>query len=211
MRNRMEEWDYLHKENCLGALSGCTYQETVDFLKLKDFMEPSNTVLEIGVGMGYVTGELYDRGYNVSVFDISPVALNRVRKICTNVYDLSNIETIPANVFDLIICHNVVQHIPTPILYYELFHFLRSLHSNGVMAIKSVSTQKMEDTGDHPELVVDGIKCASSIGCFCRSIPYFTKIVDRCGGLAKIVYQEDIKVDFIDNQHVFHVTKKVIL
>lgn len=210
MRKRIEEWDYLHRENSLGALSGCGYQETIDFLRLSEYMTPYKFVLEIGVGMGYVTRGLYDNGYSVDVFDISTVAINRVREVCLGTYNLDNITQIPSNHYGLIICHNVVQHIPTSMLYYELFHFIRALRDDGIMAIKSVSAGEIEDTGDDPNLVVGGIRCADSIGCFCRTIPYFTKIVDRCGGEASLVYSEPIKVDVITNQHVFHVTKKII-
>lgn len=208
MKERIREWDYLHGEKNLGALSGCTYEETVDFLRIKDLIDSVDTILEIGVGMGYVTAELYDRGYRVSAFDISRVGLQNVISLCDGVYDFDNIQSLPTNEFDLIICHNVVQHIPTPELYYEMFHFIRSLKPTGTMAVKSILATGIKDTGDDPDLTIGGIVCSRSIGCFCRSIDYFKKIVDRCGGVAELVWDENIAVDCITNQHVFHITKK---
>ncbi len=76
------------------------------------------------------------------------------------------------------------------------------------MAIKSVTAEGYDDTGDDHNLTINDIRCADSIGCFCRTIPVFTKIVERCGGQARLIWDEYIKVDCITNQHVFHVTKK---
>jgi SAM-dependent methyltransferase len=211
MKERINCWDYMHKEDNHGALSGCGYQETIDFLKLGNILNKGDRVLEVGVGLGYVTKGLYENDYNVMAFDISPVALERVRRYCDMVFSLNKLDAMPSNYFDVIFCHNVVQHIPTPYLYYELFHLIRSLKPSGVLAVKSVSTDLMEDTGDDPDLIIGEMKCSNSIGCFCRSISYFSKIVDRCGGVAKIVYEEPIKALIITNQHVFHITKKVLI
>lgn len=49
-------WDEVHRQNHLGALSGCSYEETIFFLKVNPFK--GQKVLEIGVGLGYVTKKL---------------------------------------------------------------------------------------------------------------------------------------------------------
>ena len=106
---------------------------------------------------------------------------------------------------------------PTPLLSYEMFHFIRVLKKGGVLAVKSVATDLMEDTGDDPELIVQHekiprpegkLKCDESIGCFCRSVACFTKIVDRCGGVAELIVNEVCDVWCITETHIFHIKKK---
>ena len=216
-KDRVQLWDFLHKENNLGALSACQYQETLDFLRIEDFLESEDRVLEVGVGMGYVTKGLRENGYSVSGFDISPRALQRVKPYCNAVYNLEDLENIPSNYFDVILCNNVAQHMPTPLLCYEMFHFIRMLKKDGVLAVKSVATDLMEDTGDDPDLVIQHkkiprrggrLKCDESIGCFCRSVDCFTKIIDRCGGIAKLIVNDVCTEWCITETHIFHITKK---
>jgi len=215
--NREETWEYMHKEDNLGALSACGYQETLDYLRVNDILKAGDKVFEVGVGMGYVTKGLRERGFLVSGCDISQTGLERVRPYCEGVYNLEDLESIPSNTFDVILCNHVAQHMPTPLLSYEMFHFIRILKKSGVLAVKSVAIGTIEDTGDDPELVIqhrkiprpDGkLKCDESIGCFGRTATCFTKIIDRCGGVAKLVINEPCNVWCITETHIFHITKK---
>ena len=216
-KDRVKCWDDLHKEKNKGALSACEYQETLDFLRIGDFLESEDKVLEVGPGLGYVTKGLRDNGYSVYALDISPTALKRVKPYCNAVFGFEDLEDIPSNYFDVILCNHVVQHMPTPLMCYELFHFIRVLKKDGVLAVKSVASDLMEDTGDDPELIVQHpkiprrggkLRCDESIGCFCRSVACFTKIVDRCGGVAKLVVNDPCDVWCITETHIFHITKK---
>ena len=215
--DRVKCWDDLHREENHKSLSGCKYQETLDFLHVGDILKRGDQILEVGVGMGYVTKGLRENGYSVSGFDISVTGLNRVNKYCNAIYNFKDLENIPSNYFDVILCNNVAQHMPTPLLSYEMFHFIRVLKPNGVLAVKSVATDLMEDTGDDPELVIQDkriprpenkLRCDESIGCFCRSVACFTKIIDRCGGEARLVANEICDVWHITETHIFHITKK---
>jgi len=216
-KSRVKLWEFLHKEQNRGALSACEFQETIDFLHIGDILKPGDKVLEIGVGMGFVTKGLRERGFSVSGFDISQVGLNNVNKYCDAIYNFKDLENIPSNTFDVILCNNVAQHMPTPLLSYEMFHFIRILKRGGVLAVKSVATDLMEDTGDDPNLIVqhpkiprrqNKLKCDESIGCFCRTVPYFTKIIDRCGGVATLISNEVCDVWCITETHIFHIRKK---
>jgi len=216
-KDRVKCWDDLHKQKNHKALSGCKYQETLDFLRIGNILKSGDRVLEVGPGMGYVTQGLRENGYSVSGFDISITALNRVNKYCDAVYNFEDLEDIPSNYFDVILCNNVAQHMTTPLLSYEMFHFIRVLKKGGVLAVKSVATDIMEDTGDDPELIVQHakiprpegkLKCDESIGCFCRSVACFTKIVDRCGGVAELIVNEVCDVWCITETHIFHIKKK---
>lgn len=215
--NRIECWNKLHREENKKALSGCQYQETLDFLRINDILKQGNNILEVGVGMGYVTKGLKEHGFSVSGFDISPIGLERVKPYCEEVYNLEDLENISSNMFDVIICNNVAQHMPTPLLSYEMFHFIRMLKPDGILAVKSVAMGSIEDTGDDPELVIQHkkiprlngkLKCDESIGCFCRTVACFTKIIDRCGGIAKLVVNEPCNVWCITETHIFHIAKK---
>jgi len=205
---RIATWDYMHKEKNHGALSGCQYEETLETLKLTNLVTPDSRILEIGVGFGYVTKALYNHVNKVDAFDISSIALENVRDYCYKSFTLSDIEDMSTNCYDVIFCQNVIQHIPTPMLYYEMFHFIRSLESDGVMAVKSISTDGYKDTGDDPEIVIEETRCHDSIGCFCRSESYLKKIIDRCGGVATLVASKPCDVMFINAEQIFHITKK---
>jgi len=216
-RSRVKCWDVLHAEDNRGALSACEYQETLDFLKINDILKGGDVVLEVGVGMGFVTKGLRDRGFAVSGFDISTVGLERVKPVCDEVYDFDGLENIPSNTFDVIMCNSVAQHMPTPLLSYEMFHLIRTLKPDGVLAVKNVASDLMDDTGDDPNLVVqhpkiprkhNKLKCDESIGCFCRTVKIFTKIIDRCGGIAELIVNDPCDVWCISETHIFHVRKK---
>ena len=215
--SRIGVWDYQHAEDNKKSLSNCQYQETLDFLHLNNVLKQGDKVLEVGVGMGHVTNGFRERGFSISGFDISPIGLERVRNVCDAVYAFEDLENIPSNTFDVVLCNNVAQHMPTPLLSYEMFHFIRILKKDGLLAVKSVATDIMEDTGDDSELVVqhikiprpDGkLKCDESIGCFCRSVVCFAKIIDRCGGIVKLISNVPCNVWHITETHIFHITKK---
>lgn len=210
IKRRILTWEYMHAEKNLGALSGCQLDETIGALGLGDYMQEDKSVLEIGVGMGYVTRELYQRGYCVDAFDVSKEVLKKIISYSRFEYDIAHIHELPDNEYDIILCQNVVQHIPTPLLYFEMFHFLRSLKADGIMAVKSIATEGIEDTGDDPDMKVGKMQCSNSIGCFCRSVECFKKIVDRCGGIAELKIKKPCNVMIITEEHIFHIKKKYI-
>jgi SAM-dependent methyltransferase len=143
-------WDEQHNQNNQRTLSGCGFDDTVDFLNVKDLIVPGMCVLEIGCGLGYVTQGFADIA-KISVLDISDSALDRVRPICESVYHIDNVESLPTDYFDLIICHNVVQHVLTESLVNELKHAIRSLSTSGTFAIEYVWANGIEDNGVEPD------------------------------------------------------------
>ena len=42
-------WNNCHDKDTVVSLSGCNYVETIDFLKVRDFITPGINVLEISV------------------------------------------------------------------------------------------------------------------------------------------------------------------
>ena len=145
-------WEEKHKIKDIAALSGCFYNDTLDFMQLNSYIKEGITVLEVGVGLGYVTKGLFDYGVEVSALDVSEVSLNRVNSYCKQTYNVSNIHKLPSNYFDVIICNNVVQHISTDILIYELRALIVSLKVDGIFAIEFVSNKSFDDNGVDPSL-----------------------------------------------------------
>ena len=194
-------WENKHETDNIPSLSGCEYEETIDMLKINEFIKNDINVLEVGVGMGYVTKGLYDRNMNVSVVDISEIALKRVENYSDNLYNSNELIKLPSNYFDLIICMNVVQHIPTKELKEELKEFMRSLKVGGIFAVEFVSSNKFDDNGTDPKISI------MRAGALCRTPNFLENIFLEHNGECKIVFNKDIEIGILRGQHVFHVTK----
>jgi len=174
-------WESAHAIEHLDSLSGCGYKETIDFMQVTDILKGRDKVLEIGVGLGYVTKGFYDRGFMITALDISEVALERVSQYCENNYLVSEMEQMPDDYFDVIICHNGIQHIPTFLLEVELKHVIRSLKKGGIFALEFISSPLAEDTGLNPDSFI-GLGLDSNIGCYCRTPEVMTSLIAKHGG-----------------------------
>lgn len=193
-------WEQQHQDRNRASLSGCGMQETLEFLKLDDVIQPGMRVLEVGVGLGYVTRDLAER-HEVSAVDISKRALDSVRDTCENVWLDTEIENLPSDYFDIIICHNVAQHVPTPDLERLLQHIIRSLRSQGVFALEYVRKTGVEDTGIEPAAAM------IQAGWLCRSDQTIKNLITRNGGSVDIVRHHDIVHKIISGVTVAHIKK----
>ena len=206
MSNNIEKfWDVCHERGVVSSLTGSPYLKLMDnTLNLMDHVIKGNKVLEIGPGLGYVTQGLYGDGMLVSCLDISKIALERVTPYCEKTYTVEELHTLPSDYFDLIICVNVVQHVPTDSLIKEIKHCMRSLKVGGVFVVEFVSCDYAEDTGLNASLeAVKGGVC-------CRTVAYMEKLFNELGGVCKLI--SDIKCDSsgITGCHTFHVKKESI-
>ncbi len=197
----LDFWNKNHLNEDISVLSGVKYDETIDFLKIRKFLKKGCKVLEIGVGLGYVTEQLFKNGMIVSAVDLSNIALNKVKKYCENVYNINELSELPSNYFDIIICNNVVQHVPTNLLIDELKQFIRSLKTEGVFAIEFVSSDLSNDTGISPE--INDIQA----GRLCRTPIYLESIFNNFNSKCLLVFDNKINIGILRGQHVFHVTK----
>jgi UDP-N-acetylglucosamine 4,6-dehydratase/5-epimerase len=179
MDHNREFWNKQHDQDNQRTLSGCGFDATVDFLNVKDLIVPGMRVLEIGCGLGYVTQGFAEIA-KISVLDISDSALDRVRPICESVYHINDVESLPTDYFDLIICHNVVQHVVTESLVNELKHAIRSLAPTGTFAIEYVWANGVEDNGADPD------PAWATAGHLCRSDKFMIDLVNELGGTCKI-------------------------
>jgi len=206
MKDRIDEmknfWEETQKiENCK-TLSGCQYDETVEFLMVKNILFPKMHVLEIGVGVGYVTKGFFDAGYIVSGMDISEVALKRVEEYCEATYTLDKLNELPSNYFDIIICHNVVQHVPTDILITEFEHFMRALKEDGVFAVEFISSESNVDGG------ISATQAQVQSGTIYRNPQIMEKIINGVGGKCDMVVNNKIVIGDVIGCHVFHIKNK---
>ena len=179
MNYNQKFWNEQHDRDNERALSGCGFNDTVDFLNVKDLIVPDMRVLEIGCGLGYVTAGFAEIA-KISVLDISDSALDRVRPICEAVYRVDDVESLPTDYFDLIICHNVVQHVPTESLIIELKHAIRSLALTGTFAVEYVWANNVDDDG------VNFKPIWATAGQLCRSDKFMIELVNKLGGTSKI-------------------------
>ena len=184
------------------TLSGCEYDRTIDFLQVRDRIKPGCTVLEVGVGLGYVTRGFFENGAKVSAVDISELGLERVLGYCEGVYSINELEKLPSDYFDVIICHNVVQHVPTGLLVSELMEFVRSL--KGVFAVEFVSSDQFADNGEDAKL--------SDVyaGRLCRTPEFMEGLFNNLGANCKLVHNVDyseLGISFLTGAHILHVTK----
>ena len=197
-------WDVCHNKDVVVSLSGCGYDETIDFLKVRDRIVPGHNVLEVGVGLGYVTKGLYENKLSVSALDISDVALKRVKNYCESTYLVDDVEKLPSDYFDIIICNNVVQHVRTDLLIKELNNLIRSLKLGGVFSVEFVSSIGLEDNGQAPsydEIVGGGL---------CRTPKFLAGLIETAGGKCTLVFDKKVDIGIVKGHHVFHVRKVVI-
>jgi SAM-dependent methyltransferase len=107
-------------------------------------------VLDFGAGIGTDVIGFAERGYSVFFADVPGITAeftkHRLRRRGLEAVFLPVTRDIPAvpGMFDIILCFDVLEHVPNPMDILRLFH--RHLSSRGIAAI--VAT--FEDAGNHP-------------------------------------------------------------
>lgn len=197
-------WDNSHSRKILSDLSGCQYDETIDFLKVRNYISPGKHVLEIGVGLGYVTKGLYESGAIVSALDISEIALDCVKGFCEHLFLVSDSDKLPSNYFDVVVCHNVIQHVPTYLLIKELEHIMRSLKTSGVFALEFVSNDLVDDTW-----TIKYVYPGHGLPGFCRKPAYLERLINGVGGICELVVDRKCSIGEVKGCHVFHIRRAI--
>lgn len=194
-------WEEKHLSGDVNALSGCDYNLTIDVLKMAGKITKGMNVLEVGIGLGYTVRDLHGMGVKVSATDISKKALDTVNEYCEKTYLVEDISELPTNYFDVILCVNVIQHIPTNELINELTEIMRSLKMNGTFAVEFVSSNKFND---------NGVNCSfddAQAGRLCRTPKYLEEIIKKMNGKCELVSSKQIKHVLINSMNIFHVHK----
>jgi 2-polyprenyl-3-methyl-5-hydroxy-6-metoxy-1,4-benzoquinol methylase len=194
-------WDGKHLTNSKESLSGCQFEETINSLHLT--ISSGDKVLEVGVGLGYVTKAISEIT-EVSALDVSEVALNRVKDFAKT-YSAECLDELPSNYFDTIICANCIQHIPTYFLKEEMYHLIRSLKPSGILAVEFISSDLAEDTGIE---IAQKYGWDTGEGCYCRTPEFLENLINQAGGKCELIYDYRANISHhITGCHIFHVTK----
>lgn len=176
----LEFWNKCHSEKIGMGLTGTRYDTTIEFLKLNNILKPNMKILEIGVGFGYTLNEFHKNGHEVSAVDVSNIALKCVEKF-SKIFTIDQLDDIPSNYYDLVMCNNVIQHIYTSLLIKEFEMVLRSLKDDGIFAMHFVSSADID--GDA------GLNCSSNGGeSFFRTKEYMKNLIGKLGGECELVY-----------------------
>ncbi len=203
MREGIKEfWDDCHNKELVRSLSGCSYNSIVKALHLQEYIKTSDTVLEMGVGLGGVVKGFYEENKKVSGLDISEVALDKVSEWCENIYTVAAVNNLPINYFDIIVSANVVQHIDTSLLKKELKYLIRALKNTGVFAVEFVTNNNISDMGINP--------CLETLkgGSCCRTPEVFKQLVKEAGGRGIVIESLDCDNEVVHSCHVMHIFKE---
>ena len=130
-------WDKTHEGKDIMWTTDTSGEGVWKNLKVKDLIKTSKTVLDIGVGLGRGTKDLYNEGLEVHGLDISIVALNKVKPFTKNQYLPT--DELPKNYFDLAISHLVAQHMCDEDLLEQMKKVILSLKPSGIFAMQFAS------------------------------------------------------------------------
>lgn len=117
-------------------LTGHQGPEVWQSLDVLPWLLPGTAVLNIGVGKGYCTRHLAERGCLVSALDISPLALAKVADVIQAGYLAEALQELPAAAFDLALSFLVAQHMDHAALAAQLAAVGRALKPGGLFALQ---------------------------------------------------------------------------
>ena len=133
-RNR-EAWDKSHAAHHPGALSGSGAEEVLQHHRISHLVRPGLVVLDIGVGLGGMSKYLSEQRCVVDALDVSAVARETVAAYVRDFYLAEEIESLPANEYDLAISMIVSQHMCERNLRRQVREVFRSLKPGGTFAL----------------------------------------------------------------------------
>ena len=178
-----EFWQLAHRDRSHLWLSGTPPIEVFKRLKILDYLLSTNLhILNVGVGEGYCTSALNQQGHKVDALDISLNALDNVSRFTENQFVDASV--LSNNKYDLILHHLVAQHMSHNDLSVQLLHLIRSLRSDGILAMQYVSSCKDEQFVTE----VDDLS-AQMHGGVIRSPKYMTEMILNSGGTVIGAYE----------------------
>lgn len=155
-------------------ITGSKQKAIWDFLDIQNKLEQEQLkVLNIGVGTGRDTKELFERNIDVSVLDISPLALKRVESYTTKRYLSEKIKELPNDCFDIAVSHLVTQHLSDGDLIIQMKHVLGSLKTDGLFVIQFAWSK---DVNDKSLISQKEGECS-------RDVEHMTTLIHKTGGI----------------------------
>lgn len=171
-------WDDVHTvENATFlTLSGTWIRRIFESHKA---LHVTDNILEVGVGNGSNIMDMKSRGYTIHAFDISTVALEKL-KVKADVPTYFTYDQLPRNYFDAIMSFHVSEHMSPDQLKEQISVMLECLKSKGTF-LMSFATPL--DVDPHRNLSLEDKMKVGAI--------YYTKeqiedIVKECSGISEI-------------------------
>jgi SAM-dependent methyltransferase len=195
-------WETAHSQNKTLWLSGYPGPEIWNRLEVEERLVPGATVLEIGVGLGYCTRALFDRGCEVHTLDISAAALDRVKEFATT-WIASELDRLPEDKFDVAISHLVAQHMFDHDLETQIRAVVRALRRNGVFAM-----QFSKPVGDEQIAHIPGRADAKG-GSVWRTPERLEAIVNAAGGKVVRSVPKESSQERQWAWHVAHIMRQI--
>lgn len=145
-------------------------------------LQKSDVILEIGIGNGFNVNDLYSRGFNISAFDISTIALDQ---LSNDILKYSTYDELPRNYFDIIMSFHVSEHMSPEMLKEQINVMLECLTSTGTYFMSFGITP---DNDIHKNMFMeDKIKA----GAVYYSLDEMKKLVEECKGKCEIFNIKD--------------------
>lgn len=129
-----EYWTEKHQAKDVGALSGHSLADHLDFLRIQP--KPTDLVLCIGVGTGDWVREL------AAIQQKVPVCLDICLEALKNLWGLTDPKNLVDNWIDCALSLWVAPHMQLSDLRYQIKHVVRSLTDGGVFALQYNESQK---------------------------------------------------------------------
>jgi SAM-dependent methyltransferase len=170
LKGLQDYWEENHNNKNKRFLTGSRPQAVWKYLGVDP--KKGDSILNIGLGLGYETVEAFNLGLNVYGLDISEKAIENVSKYL--VQGWTNSESLPSCEFDYAVSNLVAQHMNQPDLIDQLRNVIRSLKKDGVLAIQYASPIKREIYREDLE--------AQRLGIVRRTPEHFKHIVWMAGG-----------------------------
>jgi len=185
-------WEEMHKTNNLRLLSNTKGIYIWKNLQIEKRIIKGNRVLNIGVGTGRGTKDLYDTGMIVDVMDISDIPLYKVEKYCQFLYLFPDNLPMYDVEYNLIISHLVIQHMNDKDILKQFKAVMSCLKDDGIMAIQFADVPNKIEANRQRLTAVKA-------GGVLRTPEEMTTLINKAGG----------EVIWMSNKHTFKHTKAV--
>lgn len=192
-------WNRAHFDAHPFWLSNTPGSQIWSTLEVPEDMLHGATILNIGVGTGLCSRELARVANKLHVLDISPIALKRVADIAT-LWLPSQLDSLPAETFDLAISHLVAQHMSDDDLIVQFKAVLKSLKPDGFFAVQFASPLD-ECSSDSRDVVEQ--KC----GMVRRSQDRIQHLIRESGGKIKKIWDGPEYPEFMMAWTMVHVCR----
>ncbi len=141
-------WNYFQSGKNCDKFSDAKCRLDIILKKIRK-QNKSGKVLEIGLGDGYLTRQLFLLGYDVTGLDISDVNIKRLRKEMKNAtLIIGNINNMPFRdeSFDVIIATELIEHLNNKDLAKGLKEMKRCLRKGGMFIVTVPADEVLEDS-----------------------------------------------------------------